>query len=168
MRKQLSLLIAAGLAASLFAVPSAAFGARAAAKKKKIQDSFSAQLLPFPGLQAIRDPLGLERPGCLSGQEDVNWMRVPFDPPAAGTLTATTEGFQGDWDLHLTDENGKPLVSSQEQQVGTAPAPPKEQVQLRLRANQPVNIEVCNWAGEPQNEVEYEFVYVAKGKHKNH
>lgn len=167
MRKPLSLLIAAGVAATLAAAPSAVLG-KSEGKKKKIEESFTARLLPFPVNSAVRGPLGMERPGCLSGREDVNWMRVPFDPPAAGTLTATTEGFQGDWDLYITDENGTPLVSSEETQVDPDPAPPKEQVEMKLRPNQTVNIEVCNWAGQPENEVRYEFVFTGIGKKKGH
>jgi hypothetical protein len=151
MRKSLATLIAVGLVLASLAAP-------ALAGKKKISDSFSAQLFPFPKLAAWGDPAGLTQPGCLSGQKDVHYMTVDFTAPAAGTLTASMAGFTGDWDLYLTDADGIPLIRSENDQIQGSAAP-EEDVYMDLKPKQTVGISPCNWLGAPDAEVTYTFVY---------
>ncbi|HVL65124.1 MAG TPA: hypothetical protein VM573_08145 [Actinomycetota bacterium] len=160
MRKVLAVLVAAGLAASLIALPAAAAGK---GKKKRIEDSFTATLLPFPKLATWGDPVGLTEPGCNSGQEGVHKQTVAFEAPAAGTFSAHMTGFTGDWDLHITDPDGHAVLSSQNDQIqGGAEA--EEEVTLALKAKQTIGIVACNWAGLPQAEVHYVFEYPVKKK----
>jgi hypothetical protein len=151
MRKFIAVLVALGVIAALVAAPALA------GKKKHIMDSFDATLLPFPKLAAAGDPAGVTQPGCLAGQKDVNYMTVEFTAPYSGKLSATTVGFTGDWDLYITDADGKPLMKSENDQIqGGAAA--EEEVEWTLKAKETVGISVCNWLGAPQATVDYMFM----------
>ena len=106
---------------SLSALAFALIGATAHAAPTK--GSFSAQLLPFPKLAAVGDPVGLTQPGCLAGQEDVHWAAEPFSAPKKGTLSATTEGFTGDFDLYILDEAGFRSSGARTTRSSTRPRP---------------------------------------------
>ena len=150
MRKSLAMLLAAGLVAGALISP-------AFAGKKKIEDSFDAQLFPFPKLAAWGDAAGITQPGCLAGQQDVNYMTVTFTAPSSGVLTASMEGFTGDWDLYLTDAEGVPLVRSENDQIQGGSAP-EEEAAMVLKPKQTVGITPCNWLGAPEATVNYTFV----------
>ena len=139
---------------TLIALALAATGAMAHAAPKK--GSFSAQLLPFPKLAAVGDPVGLTQPGCLAGEQDVNWAAEPFTAPKNGTLGATTEGFTGDFDLYILDEAGLALIKSENNQI-LDQAPPEESVSMVLTKGQAVQIAVCNWLGAPDVTVDWSF-----------
>jgi hypothetical protein len=118
--------------------------------------TFSAQLLPFPKLAAWGDPAGITQPGCLAGQEDVNWAAEPFTAPKKGTLSATSEGFTGDFDLYILDEAGVALIKSENDQI-QGQAAPEEAVSMPLAKGQAVQIAVCNWLGAPDVTVDWSF-----------
>ena len=139
---------------SLSALAFALIGATAHAAPTK--GSFSAQLVPFPKLAAVGDPVGLTQPGCLAGQEDVHWAAEAFSAPKKGTLSATTTGFTGDFDLYILDEAGVPLIRSENNQI-LDQAAPEESVSMPLAKGQAVQIAVCNWLGAPDVTVDYEF-----------
>ncbi len=152
--RKLALLVVAGLVVGSIAAPAAAGG------KKPVHGSFQATALPFPKLAAWGDPLGMTDRGCLAGFEGVHKVSHPFKAPYTGTLNATMAGFTGDWDLFITDADGKEIVGSLNDQ--TAGAPAEEAVTYPLKAKQQVNITACNWLGTPEAEVEYHFAPTKK------
>ncbi|MGH2693359.1 MAG: hypothetical protein ACRDJJ_00955 [Actinomycetota bacterium] len=153
MRKIVVILLALALVFA-WAAPAVARG------KKKVHDTFSASLLPFPKLAAWGDLIGLTKPGCSAGQENVNWVAKPFKSPGKGTLRLYMEGFQGDHDLYVFDKAGKTaLARSEETQVGTTPAPPEEEILFPLKKGQQVLLVACSWLGQPQVEAHYEGTF---------
>lgn len=166
MRKQLAILLAAALTLGVMGLPAVA----AKPKKKKIEGSYSATLLPFPKLAAM-DPTGGLPPGCLAGVEGVHWAAEPFEAPAAGHLKASMEGFTGDWDLYFLDEQGQAIFRGHEGDQILGGAPAVEGLEMDLAKGQVVSIAICNWLGAPQASVSWEFTYVVrakKGGHKHH
>ncbi len=157
MRKSLSLLLTAVCAAGALAAPAAAGGK---AGGKKVSDSFPAQALPLPKNSTVGDPLGIEETGCNAGQEGVHKVTHSFEAPFTGVLRAYMEGFTGDWDLFLIDADDKEVAVSANDQA-TAMAAAEEEVSLPLKKGQTIGIRACNWLGEPQIEVHYDFVSVA-------
>ncbi len=151
MRKILLGLVAAALVMS--AVPASA--------KAPTSGSFSAQLLPFPKLATWGDAVGMTQPGCLAGEVDVHWHAEQFVAPKNGTISATTEGFTGDYDLYLLDEAGTALIKSEAEQI-QAQAPALESVTMPVKAKQTVQIAVCNWLGAPDVTVNWEFIAAKK------
>jgi hypothetical protein len=142
----IALLVGAAVAGSV--LPAIAAG-------RHIHGSFTANAFPFPNYSSNT---GTEKPGCLAGVEDVNWVRQSFKAPVTGKLTVEIEGFTGDWDLYLMDSKGTVLTRSDGEQVGPTMAPAAEKVVWKLRRGQKVDIAPCNWAGEPEVEVHYMFV----------
>lgn len=132
----------------LAAVSALSITGTAFAKPAPEEGSFSAQLLPFPKLAAWGDPLGLTKPGCLSGQQDVHWYAEEFVAKTKGTLEAETSGFTGDFDLYILDDAGMPLIRSENDQI-QGQAAPEEAVTMGLAKKQTVQIAVCNWLGAP-------------------
>lgn len=125
-----------------------------------MSDSFSATLAPFPKLAAWGDVVGLTKPGCTAGQQDVHWVGYDFEPPFTGSLNFTSSGFQGDWDLYVFDGD-LPIGRGENAQVNvtspTTPAPPEEEINIELKKRQAVTLVMCNWLGQPDNTAEFEF-----------
>jgi hypothetical protein len=98
-------------------------------------------------------------PGCLSGQENVNWQSHPFKAPANGILESKISGFTGDWDLYILNsakDRVTPLARSENDQIiGMAAA--NEEVVYPVKKAQTYNITPCNWAGEPNMTVNFTF-----------
>ena len=138
----------------------AGMGVPASAGKQKIHDSFGASLLPFPKLAAWGDPVGLTKPGCSSGQEGVHWVGHEFAAPANGTLDVYSEGFTGDHDIYVFQDD-LVLASGEQSQVPDG-APPEERITVGLKAKQKVLLVGCNWLGQPDVLVHYEFVFKKK------
>jgi hypothetical protein len=151
MRKTLVTMVVIGLVAGSFAAPATA----QKKKQKKVEESFTAQALPFPNLSSATET---EDRGCLAGIEGVNKVSHAFTTPGAGTLTAHMAGFVGDWDLFITDAEGKEIDGSvNDQALDMAPA--EEKVTVKLKKGQDVHIVPCNWLGAPQAEIHIEYVY---------
>jgi hypothetical protein len=129
---------------------------QAAARPAPQEGSFSAQLLPFPKLAAWGDPLGITEPGCLAGEEDVNWAAKEFTAKSKGTLVAETSGFTGDFDLYILDDTGTALIKSENNQI-LDQAPAEESVTMPLKPKQTVSMAVCNWLGAPDVTVTWTF-----------
>ena len=144
--------LTATLVAGLVAAPASANRHR----RVHVHDTFSAEALPFPNLSAVT---GTERRGCFAGMEDVHWVGEEFTSPGRGRLEVYMEGFLGDWDLAVFDEDGNVLEESLEEQIpGGAPA--EERLQVRIRRNQEIVMVACNWLGEPGPvTVHYEGVF---------
>lgn len=125
----------------------------AAGKKKKVHETFGANLLPFPNLSSAT---GTARSGCAAGQESVHWVGAPFKSPGKGTLRLWMEGFTGDHDLYVYDGDTK-LAESINDQIAGAPA--EEELNLPLIKGQEVVLIACNWAGEPEVLAHYEGTF---------
>lgn len=153
MRKTLVIVLVVGLVAAMVAAP-----AHAQKKKKKkqhkVEESFEAQGLPFPNLSSLT---GTEQRSCLAGIEGVHKTSHAFTTPGRGEMTAHMSGFTGDWDLFVTDADGKELNGSVGDQ--TAGEPAEEEVWVALKAKEDVFVVACNWLGAPTAEVHFEYVY---------
>ncbi|HVF53912.1 MAG TPA: hypothetical protein VNC78_09970 [Actinomycetota bacterium] len=154
---------AVGLAAGmLVASLMSAAPAHAGKKPKKIHDSFSATLAPFPKIAAWGDAVGITKPGCSAGEQDVHWVGHPFTPPFNGRLKYYSSGFTGDWDIYVFDGD-LAIAKGENAQINTAVppgpnAPPEEEITLDLKKGQEVVLVMCNWLGAPENTAEYDFV----------
>ena len=147
MRKLIAVMLLGALGASMAAAP-------AFAGKKKIHDSFTALALPFPNYSSHT---ATAKPGCTAGQEGVHWVGHEFKPPANGQLSASMEGFDGDWDLYVFQGDVALMRSDQAQVPDGAPA--EEKLALPLKKGKAVTIVACNWAGGPEATVHYQFVF---------
>ena len=150
MRRFVILALVIGLAASLLVAPASAGG-----KKKKVHETFAADLAPFPKLAAWGDEVGMTRPGCMAGVEGLNWTSVPFKAPGNGTLKFFSEGFAGDHDIYLFAADGETVLASGDQAQVPDGAPPEESIAFALKKGQKVILGACNWLGEPSVEAHY-------------
>lgn len=145
MRKTLVSLLVGALAFGALAAP-----AGAARKPKKVHDSISATLYPFPKDERWNDA-GFTKPGCSSGTEGTHWAGVPFTAPGKGSLRFYMEGFEGDWDIYMFFEDGSFLRGDQAQVSPTDPtnpAAPEEEITIPLVKGQQVQLVMCNWASQ--------------------
>lgn len=154
MRKLIALVAVVGVVSSLGAAP-----AVAGKKKKpvKVNESFGADLLPFPKDENWA-PAGFVRPGCTSGEEGVHWVAQEFTAPGKGTLRFYMEGFDGDHDIYILDGD-MPLYRGDQAQVGAGLAPPEEEISAPLKKGDTVMLVACNWLGEPAVEAHYEGTF---------
>ena len=138
MRRLGFLLLTVALVGSAFVSP-----ANAGKRTKKVAESFEAQAVPFVNSQAT----GTERRSCFGGVEDVHWVAQDFTSPGKGTLTASLEGFTGDWDIALELPDGVLIYGINDQTTEMAPA--EEEVSMPLKKGDAVRILACNFLGEP-------------------
>lgn len=151
MRRIIALaLVGAALTASV-AAPSAAAQKK---KGKHVHGTFGATLAPFPKLAAWGDAVGLTKPGCSSGQEGVHWVGHEFTAPGKGTLRFYAEGFQGDHDIYIYQDDT--AIARGEQPQVPDMAAPEEEVFLKMKKGMTVTLVACNWLGEPEVEAHYE------------
>jgi hypothetical protein len=150
MLKLIVISIAAVIAAGTLVVPATA----SRAKGKHVHETFGATLLPFPK-DSQWEPAGFVKPGCTSGQEDVHWVAVEFTAPGNGTLRFWMEGFTGDHDIYVFQEE-LVYARSDQVQVGADMAPPEEEITLPMKKGQKYTLAACNWAGEPDVLAHYE------------
>jgi hypothetical protein len=153
MRKLICVALAGAFLLGPLGPPAAAGG------KKKVHDVITATLAPFPKLAAWGDPIGLTKPGCSSGQENLHWVGKQFKSPGVGTLRFYMEGFTGDHDIYIFAADGElPLARGEQAQVPDG-APPEEEIRLPLKKGQKVILVACNWLGEPSVEAHYEGTF---------
>ena len=144
MVKTVGLLVVSAL---LFAVGVApASGAKK--KTKTVQDQWQVTAVPFPGAEDHSDP------ATECGTEGVSYAIHSFKTPGKGTLTTRLSGFEGEWDLYVTDNDGSLLGSSVNFMSGS-----EEQVTLRLPAKSDINIYACNFLGGPTADADLKYVY---------
>lgn len=149
MRKLIALAAALGLVASLGAAPALA------GKPKKVHDSFGATLAPFPNLSSHT---GTAKPGCSAGEEGVHWVAQEFAAPGNGTLRFYMEGFAGDHDIYVFQDDVK-VAESIGEQAGAAMAPAEEEISLVMKKGQKVTLVACNWLGQPDVVAHYEGTF---------
>ena len=151
MRKLIAVLIGSALVASMAS-------SAIAAKPKKVHETFGATLAPWPKDERWQDTGQFMQPGCYSGQEGLNWVAQEFTAPGKGNLRFWMEGFTGDHDIYLYLSDAVFLRGDQAQ-VGTAMAPPNEEINVELKKGQTVTLIACNWAGAPEVEAHYEGTF---------
>lgn len=143
MHKAVAILISAGLVAGLSALP-----ATAGPRKKTVKEQWQVAAAPFPGADDHSDP------SQECGVEGASYAVHAFTTPAKGTLDVRINGFEGEWDLYVTDAAGHLLGSSVEFMSDS-----EERVVLRLGAKVKINIYACNFLGGPIANGELKYVY---------
>lgn len=144
MAKALRLLIATALVVAVGAAP--ATGAKK--KTKTVSQEWQVVAAPFPGAEDHSDP------ATECGVEDVSYSIHSFSTPGKGTLTTRITGFEGEWDLYVTDGDGTLLGSSVNFMAGS-----EEKVTLKLPARTEANIYACNFLGGPTADADLKYVY---------
>lgn len=126
----------------------------AEAAREPEQGSFVARALPFP----VMDPniYYPQKGSCLGGTEGVHKVSRPFRAPAPGALSVRIEGLAGDWDVYVLGKGARQLGSSETAQVLDG-AEGKERVTVALEPQQRVQMVACNWLGEPEVVVHFNF-----------
>lgn len=124
-------------------------GAAQANHKKPIEKTYSVTA-PAP------DPTNY-----AAGSYSVCAQTVPgsfhveeFAAPEAGTMKVTMTGFQGDWDLLMTDDKGRELSAGGSSDLGGT-----ETMSYKAKKAGTLNVIACNWAGSPTATVKYVFTF---------
>lgn len=143
MRRVLTLIILGSLLVGASSMP-----ASAAKKKRTVTDEWQVIAAPFPGAEDHSDP------ATECGLEDVSYTIHSFSTPGKGTLTTRLSGFEGEWDLYVTDGDGTLLGSSVNFMAG-----PQEEVTLKLPAKAEINIYACNFLGGPTADADLKYTY---------
>ena len=133
MRKTITVLLVLTLVAVVAVAP-------AAAGKKKKKGSFSASG-PVPAIDLCPN----------DAQEGISKTTESLKIPFPGILTVTMTGFEGDWDLYVTDSEGGEIAAGTESQL--TGAPPSEEVKVFLPKGYEVQMVACNWLGGLSAEV---------------
>lgn len=150
MRRSIAVATIAALVLGVLVAPASA------GKPKKVHETFGATLLPFPKLAAWGDVVGLTKPGCSAGEQDVHWVAQEFTAPGKGTLRLWMEGFAGDHDIYIFD--GETVVlRGENDQTGGAPA--EEELLFPMKKRQTVTLVACNWLGQPDVLAHYEGIF---------
>lgn len=144
MTKTLRVLIVGALIVAIGAAP--ATGAKK--RTRTVSQNWEVVAAPFPGADDHSDP------ATECGVEGVSYGIHSFSTPGKGTLTTLLSGFEGEWDLYVTNSDGAVLGSS----VNFMTVP-EEKVTLRLPAKTEVRIYACNFLGGPMAQAELKYVY---------
>ncbi|MFN2524846.1 MAG: hypothetical protein ABR505_01055 [Actinomycetota bacterium] len=113
-------------------------------------EEWEATAAPYPGADDHSDP------ATECGFEDVTFTIHSFTTPGKGTLEASLSEFQGEWDLYVTDEDGRVLASSVNFMAG-----PQERLVVALPAKLEIDIYACNFLGGPTAHAQLKYVYKA-------
>lgn len=117
-------------------------GAAGAAPKPVTKSYKATAPVPFPGLAETTVVTS-----CFDGAEGASKVTTRVTLPFAGSLTVKV-AFSGDWDLAVLDAQGKQLGSAENWQFPEA-GPGSEKLVVKKVKKGPVDIAVCNWAGQP-------------------
>ena len=115
------------------------------APPKKEAGSFDAVALPYPN--GSYD----EGTGCFYALEPVHRVSHELESPFTGTLEVDIAELVGDWDLFILNEKGEVITESS----GSQGEP--EHTTNKVKKGEVITVVVCNWLGEPQITVDYEF-----------
>jgi hypothetical protein len=91
-----------------------------------------------------------------------SFQTVEFKAPAIGKLKVTLTGFNGDWDVLVTDAKGTELTAGGSSGISTpaGPSDGDESATTKVKkANTVFKITACNWAGGPTGTLKYTFTY---------
>jgi hypothetical protein len=147
-RRPLVLVAAAGLLAAGAYAP-----ATAATKTKPITMEYDVQGLPNP--QPL--PSGTS---CLDDQyEGFSRTTKTIKTTGPGVLSVTLNGFSGDWDITLMDQDGEELAAGAGTSTGGgAPATAGEDTLVtKLKKPGTFQVAVCNFLGSPQAHVKLSY-----------
>lgn len=158
MRKSIAMLVAA------LTLPMIAAGPADAGTHGK-RGSFVAHALPFAAMRA--DIYYPEKGSCLGGVEGIHKVSEPFRAPARGALSVSIEGLSGDWDLYALGTRGRQLAASEDAQVLEG-AEGEERVTVAVRRRQRVQMVACNWLGEPEVTVRFDFMTQTQVRERRH
>ncbi|MGH2756116.1 MAG: cupredoxin domain-containing protein, partial [Actinomycetota bacterium] len=117
--------------------------------------SFVARALPFPAMQA--DVYYPGKGSCLDGIDGIHKVSEPFHALAPGTLSVSLEGLSGDWDIYVLGTDGGPIGASEAAQLLDG-AEGEERVTVAVKRHQRVQMVACNWLGEAEVTVQFDFV----------
>jgi hypothetical protein len=150
MRKSITIVLGLALVAGAFAAPALA--------GKTTKGTFTAVNAPLPVTGDVEDDFCFNK-----GVEGVHKTTVPVKAAATGKLTVVLDGFEGDWDLYVTDaKTGSILGSSTGDQTsamaGLGGDPADEKVQIPVIGKKTLNITACNWAGSPTATATWKYV----------
>lgn len=118
------------------------------------QESFVARAVPFPVL--LGDIYYTQKGSCLEGIDGVNKVSEPFRAPAPGILRVYVEGLSGDWDIYVLGTDGRRLAASENAQVLDG-SEGEERLAVALKRDQRVQMVACNWLGELEVTVHFDF-----------
>ncbi|MGH2746889.1 MAG: cupredoxin domain-containing protein [Actinomycetota bacterium] len=127
------------------------------------QGSFVARALPFPMMEA--DIYYPQKASCLAGVDGIHKVSEPFEAPAPGALSVHLEGLSGDWDVYVVGTGGKQLGVSDNAQILEG-ADGEERLTVSVNRHQRVQMVACNWLGEPEVTVNFDFVTKKNGATK--
>lgn len=126
----------------------------AAARGEPEHGSFVARAVPFPAMDF--DGYYPQKGSCLGGADGIHKVSQPFHAPARGTLSVYVSGLSGDWDLYVLTASAGQLGRSDSAQVLEG-AEGKERVTVALEPHQGVQMVACNWLGETEVTVHFDF-----------
>lgn len=142
MRKSLIILMGACLLAATVAGPVSA------GRKKTVRQQWDVVAAPFPGADDHSTP----SEEC--GVDGVSYSVHNFKTPARGRLDTRISEFEGEWDLYVTDSQGR-LLGSSVQFMGTN----EERVVITVGPRVELQIYACNFLGAPTAHGELKFTY---------
>lgn len=148
MRKLIAALVVAVALPGLVALPADAEG-------EGKNGSFAARALPFPAMKADIYYPGKE--SCLGGMDGVHKVAQPFKAPGPGVLNLHVNELSGDWDIYALTPQGERLRTSEKAQVLDG-ADGAERLTVGLKGGQEIQMVACNWLGEPEITVHFDFV----------
>ncbi|HEX2239566.1 MAG TPA: hypothetical protein VHJ82_00265 [Actinomycetota bacterium] len=144
MRTAVGISVLAALLVGLITMPRAS----AEQRKKTVTEEWQATAAPYPGADDHSDP------ATECGLENLTFTIHTFTTPAKGTLEARLSDFQGEWDLYVTDTEGRLLASSVNFMAG-----PQEQLTVPLPAKLDIEIYACNFLGGPTAQGALTYTY---------
>ena len=139
------LVVLSVLAVIIACVAGSVSGAAPKPAPKKESGSFDAVALPYPN--GSYD----DGSGCFYAPAPVHRFSHALESPFTGTLDVYIPQLTGDWDLFILDEKGEVITESS----GSQGEP--EHTTNRVKKGDAITVVACNWLGEPQVRVDYEF-----------
>ena len=141
-RRALAVLVAGALAIGLVAGPATA------GRTKTVKRQWDVVAAPFPGAD------GHTTPSEECGVEGATYGLYRFKAPGRGKLDVRLSGFEGEWDLYVTDSAGNLMGSSVQFMTGS-----EERVVVKVPSKKELLIYACNFAGGPTAQGKLKYVY---------
>ncbi len=119
-----------------------AFMPATAAPAKPITKTYEMQQLPG---------------GCVEDGGELTMHLESFTATVPGKLTATIEGFEGDWDLGLRNADGAEIAAGGGSSTGAAAVAPVERLIYKITKPGKYTVSSCNYVGTPEATGSYLF-----------